>query len=81
VISVDFIIELPESHGYDAIMKVVDSVRNECTAFPLTPPLALKGPLYRIIERSGSTMDSPSGFSQIKDLSSSPGSLVSYIDC
>jgi hypothetical protein len=32
VISVNFIVELPESHGYDAIMNIVDSV-TKCMHF------------------------------------------------
>jgi hypothetical protein len=32
MISVDFIVELPESHGYDTIMNIVDSV-TKCVHF------------------------------------------------
>jgi hypothetical protein len=43
VISVDFFVELPESHGYDAIMNIVDSI-TKCTHFiPMHTTITAKG--------------------------------------
>jgi hypothetical protein len=55
-ISVDFIVELPESHGYDSIMNVIDSV-TKCVHFiPIHTPSMPKVPLVCSLKRSGNTM-------------------------
>jgi hypothetical protein len=43
IISVDFIVELPESHGYDAIMNVVDSVTKCAHFIPTHTTINAKG--------------------------------------
>jgi hypothetical protein len=43
MISVDFIVELPESHGYDAIMNVVDSVTKHAHFIPMHTPINAEG--------------------------------------
>ena len=40
VISVDFIGELPDAHGHDAIMNVVDSVGKQAHFIPTTTTIA-----------------------------------------
>jgi hypothetical protein len=42
-ISVDFIVELPESHGYDAIMNVVDSVTKHAHFIPTHTTIMAEG--------------------------------------
>jgi hypothetical protein len=42
-ISVDFIVELPESHGYDAIMNIVDSVTKHAHFIPTHTTIMAKG--------------------------------------
>src|SRR6266436_10024005 len=43
VISVDFIVELPDSHGYDAVMNVVDSVGKRAHFIPTNTMITALG--------------------------------------
>jgi hypothetical protein len=43
VISVDFIVELPDSHGYDAVMNVVDSVGKRAHFIPTNTTITALG--------------------------------------
>jgi transposase InsO family protein len=43
VISVDFIVELPKSHGYNAIMNVVDSVTKRAHFIPMHTTITAEG--------------------------------------
>jgi transposase InsO family protein len=43
VISIDFIVELPESHGYNAIMNVIDSVTKRAHFIPMHTTITAEG--------------------------------------
>jgi hypothetical protein len=43
VISIDFIVKLPESHGYDAIMNVINSVTKHMHFIPMHTTINAKG--------------------------------------
>jgi transposase InsO family protein len=43
MISVDFIVELPESHGYDTIMCVVDSLTKRVHSIPMHTTINAEG--------------------------------------
>jgi hypothetical protein len=42
-ISVDFIVKLPESHGYDAFMNVINSVTKRMHFIPMHTTITAKG--------------------------------------
>jgi hypothetical protein len=43
MISVDFIVELPESYGYDAIMNIIDSVNKHVHFIPTHTTITAEG--------------------------------------
>jgi hypothetical protein len=43
MISVDFIVELPESHGYDTNMNVIDSVTKRVHFIPMHTTITAEG--------------------------------------
>jgi hypothetical protein len=56
VISVDFIVELPESHGYNTVMNIINSVTKHAHFIPMHPPSMPKTQLSSSLKRSGNTM-------------------------
>jgi hypothetical protein len=56
-ITVDFIVELPESHGYDTIMNIVDSVTKRVHFIPMHTTIRLKVPPVCTSGRSGNIME------------------------
>jgi hypothetical protein len=43
MISVDFIVKLPESHGYDTIMNIIDSVTKCAHFIPMHTTITAEG--------------------------------------
>jgi hypothetical protein len=56
VISIDFIVELPDSHGYDTIMCVIDSLTKHAHFIPMHTTINAKGTALLFLKRSGNTM-------------------------
>jgi hypothetical protein len=51
VISIDFIVELPESHGYNTIMNVVDSVTKHADFIPTHTTINVEGAALLFLKR------------------------------
>jgi hypothetical protein len=50
VISVDFIVELPESHGYDTIMNIIDSVTKHAHFIPTHTTINAEGAAHLFLK-------------------------------
>jgi hypothetical protein len=79
IISVNFIIELPDSHGYNVIMNVNHSVSKRVHCIHTHTMISTEGVSLLFFEKSGSTMDSLGQSFHIKALSSSLSSCANSI--
>jgi hypothetical protein len=79
VISIDFIVELLESHGYDTIMRVIDSLTKHAHFIPTHTTINAEAQLSSSLRRSGNTMGRLELLSQIEAHSSSQDSRANSI--
>ena len=80
-ISVDFIVELPDAHGYAAVMNVVDSVSKRAHFIPTHTMITAAGAARLFLTMFGSCMDCLGWWFQIKGFSLSKNLLVSSTAC
>jgi hypothetical protein len=78
-ISVDFMVELPESHGYDAIMCIVDSLTKHAHFIPMHTTINAEGTALLFHKEVWKHHGTPQKSSPIGDHSLSPHSRASSI--
>jgi hypothetical protein len=59
MISIDFIVELPESHVYDTIMCIIDSLTKHMHFILMHTTINVEGTALLSLRRSGNTMEHP----------------------
>jgi hypothetical protein len=49
MVSVDFVVELPEAHGFDAVMVVMDSIRKHAHFIPTHTTIMALGTMWTFL--------------------------------